>query len=81
MLNPFDNIHFDWLRRRKLFISVSIAIMLAGLVSAIGREMVPGGTEAFNMGVDFQGGTIVTAKFRSRPTDDAIREALNRRRG
>ncbi|HQZ83723.1 MAG TPA: protein translocase subunit SecF [Pyrinomonadaceae bacterium] len=77
MLNPFDNIHFDWLRRRKLFISVSIAIMLAGLVSAIGREMVPGGTEAFNMGVDFQGGTIVTAKFRSRPTDDAIREALN----
>jgi len=77
MLNPFDNIHFDWLRRRRLFIGVSIAIMLAGLFSAVGRELVPGGTDSFNMGVDFQGGTIVTAKFRNRPTDDDIRAALN----
>ena len=77
MLNPFDNIHFDWLRRRRLFIGVSIAIMLAGLFSAVGRELVPGGTDSFNMGVDFQGGTIVTAKFRNRPSDDDIRTALN----
>lgn len=77
MLNPFDNFHFDWLRRRRAFIGISIAIMIAGLVSAVGRELTPGGTDSFNMGVDFKGGTIVTAKFRNRPTDDEIRAALN----
>ena len=77
MLNPFDNFHFDWLRRRKLFIGISIAIMVAGLVSAVGRELVPGGSDSFNMGVDFKGGTIVTAKFRNRPSDEEIRNALN----
>jgi preprotein translocase subunit SecF len=50
--------------------------MLAGLFSAIGRQFTPGGTEAFNLGVDFQGGTVVTAKFRQRPSVDEIRTIL-----
>src|SRR4051812_38495496 len=77
MLNLFQNIHIDWLGKRKAFIGVSIVIMLAGLISAVGRQYTPGGTEAFNLGVDFRGGTVVTAKFRQRPTDDEIRGALN----
>ncbi len=77
MFNLFQNIHIDWLGKRKAFIGFSIFIMVAGLVSAIGRQAMPGGTEAFNLGVDFKGGTMVTAKFRSRPTDDEIRGALN----
>jgi preprotein translocase subunit SecF len=77
MLNLFQNIHIDWLGKRKAFIGVSIFIMLAGLISAVGRQYTPGGTEAFNLGVDFRGGTVVTAKFRQRPTDDEIRGALN----
>ena len=40
-----------------------------GLVSAIGRQYTPGGTDAFNLGVDFKGGTVVTAKFREQPGD------------
>lgn len=64
MFNLFNNINVDWLGKRKAFIAVSIFIMLAGLASAIGREFTPGGTEAFNLGVDFQGGTVVTAKFK-----------------
>jgi preprotein translocase subunit SecF len=51
--------------------------MVAGLVSAISRELAPGGTNAFNLGVDFKGGTVVTTKFRQRPTDNEIRDALN----
>src|SRR4029079_1406077 len=77
MFNFFQNIHIDWLGKRRIFIGISIIIMLAGLVSAIGRQVTPGGTDAFNLGVDFKGGTVVTAKFRQRQTDDDLRAALN----
>jgi preprotein translocase subunit SecF len=78
MFDFFHNIHIDWLGRRKIFIFISVAIMLAGLVSTIGRELTPGGTDAFNMGVDFRGGTVVVAKFKGeRPSEDQIRTALN----
>src|SRR4029078_10819647 len=77
MFNLFQNIHFDWLSRRRLFIAVSVVIMLAGLVSAIGRQLTPGGTDAFNLGVDFKGGTVATVKFRNKPSDEEIRAALN----
>jgi len=77
MFNLFQNIHIDWLGKRRIFIGISITIMLAGLVSAIGRQAMPGGTDAFNEGVDFKGGTVVTAKFRQRPADDDLRDALN----
>ncbi len=78
MFNFFQNIHIDWLGKRKVFIALSIFIMLAGLVSTIGRQVVPGGTDAFNLGVDFKGGTVVTAKFREKPANDEIRAALNK---
>ena len=62
---------------RKPLIAVSILILIAGLVSAIGRQATPGGTDAFNLGVDFQGGTVITAKFKQKPSTDEIRSALN----
>lgn len=78
MFNLFNDIDVDWLGKRKAFIALSIFIMLAGLASAIGRQFTPGGTDAFNLGVDFQGGTVVTAKFKGeKPSDDAIRTALS----
>ncbi|MBA4124175.1 MAG: protein translocase subunit SecF [Acidobacteria bacterium] len=53
--------------------------MLAGLASALGRQFTPGGSDAFNLGVDFKGGTVVTAKFKgNKPSDDEIRGALNK---
>ena len=77
MFNLFQDINIDWLGKRQIFIAFSIFIMLAGLISAIGRQYTPGGTEAFNLGVDFKGGTVVTAKFREKPNADEIRSALN----
>ncbi len=62
---------------RKPLIAVSIVILIAGLVSAIGRQVSPGGTDAFNLGVDFQGGTVITAKFKQKPSTDEIRTALD----
>ncbi len=76
MLEIFKNVNIDWMGKRKYFIAVSIFIMLAGLLSAIGRQVTPGGTESFNLGVDFKGGTVVTAKFKQKPTVDQIRAAL-----
>ena len=77
MFNLFQNIHIDWLGKRRVFIGISILIMVAGLVSAIGRQLTPGGTDAFNLGVDFKGGTVATVKFRNIPSDEDIRAALN----
>ena len=77
MFDPFSKINVDWMGIRKPLIAVSIVLLLAGLISAIGRQLTPGGTEAFNLGVDFQGGTVITAKFKGqKPSPDDIREAL-----
>ena len=62
---------------RKPLIAISILVLLAGLISAVGRQISPGGTDAFNLGVDFQGGTVITAKFKQKPAVDEIRGALN----
>lgn len=74
MLQFFKDVRIDWLANRRLFIAISVLLMLAGLVSAIVRQAVPGGTEAFNLGVDFKGGTVITARFlKQRPSDEALR--------
>jgi preprotein translocase subunit SecF len=78
MIQFFKNASFDWLADRRIFIIISILLMLAGLVSAVVRQAVPGGTEAFNLGVDFKGGTVVTAKFKQRPSAEEIRAAVNK---
>ncbi|MFN2501262.1 MAG: protein translocase subunit SecF [Pyrinomonadaceae bacterium] len=76
MLEIFKNINVDWMGWRKPLILISIAVLLTGLGSAIGRQATPGGTDAFNLGVDFQGGTVITAKFKNKPAEDDIRGAL-----
>jgi preprotein translocase subunit SecF len=78
MFNLFQNIHIDWLGKRRIFIGISILIMLSGLISAVGRQLTPGGTDAFNLGVDFKGGSVVTVKFRNKPADGDIRAALDK---
>ena len=76
MIKVFDKVNIDWLGQRRKFIAVSIFLMLLGLVSAIVRQATPGGTDAFNLGVDFKGGTVMTVKFKQRPTSEEIRAAL-----
>jgi preprotein translocase subunit SecF len=76
MVQIFKDVKIDWLANRRVFIAISVILMLAGLSSAVIRQWSPGGTEAFNLGVDFKGGTVVTAKFKQRPSPEAIRDAL-----
>ncbi len=77
MFQFFTHINVDWMGWRKPLVFVSISILLAGLISAVSRQAAEGGTDAFNLGVDFQGGTLVTAKFKQKPSTDDIRTALN----
>ncbi len=76
MIQVFKDVKIDWLANRRIFIFISVLLMLAGLSSAIVRQWSPGGSDAFNLGVDFKGGTVVTAKFKQRPSPEAIRDAL-----
>lgn len=77
MIQVFTDVRFDWLARRRLFIGLSVLLMLAGLGSAIFRQWKhPNSTDAFNMGVDFKGGTVVTVRFKQPPTAEAIRTNL-----
>ncbi len=76
MIQIFHNVNFDWLGRRRIFLFVSIVLLLAGLGSAMVRQLAPGGTDAFNLGVDFKGGTVVTVKFNQPVSDEKIRSEL-----
>jgi preprotein translocase subunit SecF len=74
MFQVLHDINIDWLGNRLWFIGISVLLMLAGLGSAIIRQAT--GHQAFNLGVDFKGGTVVTGRFKQKPPDDAIRDAL-----
>ena len=74
MFQILQDVNVDWLRHRRWFIGVSVLLMLVGLGSAVLRQAT--GRQAFNLGVDFKGGTVVTVRFKQRPADEAIREAL-----
>ncbi len=77
MFDLFTKINVDWMGIRRPLIAVSIVLLMAGLFSAVVRQVSPGGTDAFNLGVDFQGGTVITAKFKGqKPAEDDIRGAL-----
>lgn len=77
MIEIFKNVNIDWLGNRRLLLTISTLLMLAGLASAIVRQVAPGGTEAFNLGVDFKAGTQITAQFKQPTSSDAVRSALS----
>jgi preprotein translocase subunit SecF len=78
MIRLLHNVKIDWLAQRRFWLIASALLMLAGLGSAVARQAATGGTSAFNLGVDFKGGTVMTARFNQRPSDDAIRTALEK---
>jgi preprotein translocase subunit SecF len=70
MIELFRDIKVDWLGKRKIFLAISGALMLAGLISLVIKG-------SFNYGVDFKGGTIVQVRFpNGRPDIEKIRQTL-----
>ncbi len=77
MFRLFHDVKIDWLGKRRFFIGISIVLMLAGMGTALYRHRFhPNGTDAFNLGVDFKGGTVVTARFKQPPQVEALRVAI-----
>ncbi len=77
MIQIFKSVNIDWLSHRRILIAISVLLMLAGLGSAVIREWAHGGSQAFNLGVDFKGGTVVTVQFKEqRPSAEEIRSTL-----
>jgi preprotein translocase subunit SecF len=74
MFQVFKTVNINWLAHRRWFIGISILLMLAGLASAIIRYST--NRPPFNLGVDFKGGSVITVRFKQRPADDVIRQAL-----
>ena len=78
MFQLFKDVRVDWLGKRRFFIGLSIALMLAGMGTAFYRHKFhPNGTEAFNLGVDFKGGTVATVRFKQPPSPETIRAAVH----
>src|SRR5215510_10710620 len=69
MVELFRDVNVNWLGKRKLFLAISGALMLVGLISLVMK----GG---FLYGVDFKGGTVVTVRFKEKPQVDQIRMLL-----
>src|SRR5437667_11622485 len=68
----FRSVNVDWIGKKNLFIGISVALLIASLVSIVAR----GG---LRYGIDFSGGTLVYVKFKENPQLDAVRVALKQR--
>ncbi len=77
MIEIFKSTNFDFLGKKWFFIGLSWVLILAG-VASVAYRMFDGNpnTRPFNLGVDFDGGTLATVKFRENPDLNKLRAAL-----
>ena len=61
--------NFDFMKYRKFWVIVSLALVAAGIFSVFVHGKL-------NVGIDFAGGTQITLKFREKPDVDNLRQIL-----
>ncbi len=64
----FENIHIDWLGKRKIFYFISSALFLIGLLNVIFRGL--------HFGIDFKGGTEIVLEFQKAVNVSSLRNDL-----
>ncbi|HEX4997578.1 MAG TPA: protein translocase subunit SecF [Terriglobia bacterium] len=69
MVELFKNIQVDWLGKRKVFFTISAALLLLGMAAIVANK-------GFRYGVDFKGGTIARVRFTDPVTVDTLRQTL-----
>jgi len=67
--NAFKNLHFDFVGRRKIYYSISTAIIVLGIVFYFKN----GG---FNLGVDFKGGRTYMVSFEKAMNTEDVKKSL-----
>jgi preprotein translocase SecF subunit len=68
MVELFRNPKINWIDAKKIFIGITILLMLIGAIAVQVR--------GFNAGVDFTGGTLMTVRFKEQPGLDRVRSAI-----
>lgn len=65
-MDLFRDTHIDFMKYRKIWIVVSLAVLVAGLIAIFYHGKL-------NVGIDFAGGTQLTIKFQEQPDVDRLR--------
>lgn len=65
----FENIHIDWLGKRRIFYFVSLTLFLIGLINVIVRGL--------HFGIDFKGGTEIVLEFQKPVNVSTMRNYLS----
>jgi preprotein translocase subunit SecF len=68
MIELFRDPKIEWTKTRKRLVPLSIVLLLAGAVSVFVR--------GFNLGVDFDGGTLITVRFKEPQSPERVRTVL-----
>lgn len=68
-MDLFKNAKIDFLKHRRLFIAVSLALNLLALVLVFVKK-------DLNVGIDFAGGTQFTLRFKEQPSVDELRTVI-----
>ena len=77
MIEIFKHANYDFLGKKYWFIGFSWLLIFFGLASVLYRTLDGNpNTYAFNMGVDFSGGTLTDVKFRDKPDLNKLRAAI-----
>ena len=77
MVEIFKNANYNFLGKRWLFIGFSLLFLLAGAISIVWRASDGDpSTRAFNLGIDFTGGTLVNVKFKAPPDLGRLRSVI-----
>lgn len=65
----FENIHIDWLGKRKIFYAVSLSLFLIGWITVFIRGL--------HFGIDFKGGTEIVLEFQKPIDISSIRDYVS----
>ena len=63
------NLHFDFMSRRKLALTISLVFLIASIFLLL--------TRGLNLGIDFTGGNVIQAEFETRPEITSVRQVIS----
>ena len=63
------NLHFDFMKYRKLALTISLVFVIASIFLLL--------TRGLNLGIDFTGGNVVQVEFTERPDITKVREVIS----
>lgn len=64
------NLQFDFMKHRKLAMTISLVLVIASIILML--------TRGLNLGIDFTGGNVIQAEFDNRPDITNVREVISK---